>query len=262
MAALSQRTRLELRRALGRRWHPDSRAYGCRFASRHRRCVQPRVDRGGRRHRVHRHGAARAAPCRPQRRCGSGTVSAAVVPARPHCGCACSLDRRCRNCRVERGRTGHRSWRHNRDEHRVVIEFLAHCDIRLVGTAPTRASTPTPSPGARTCASSGTPPYCNPNVGTSGVATPSGGTGSSAASSASAGPGVKVRRTGEAAFVSITNSDKPPVGCVAIVLSGGGSRRHGQLQRADLNFTVTGSEEARLPIAEWDLRRARPFTSP
>ena len=33
MAALSQRTRLESRRALGRRkWHPDSRTYGCRFA--------------------------------------------------------------------------------------------------------------------------------------------------------------------------------------------------------------------------------------
>ena len=107
------------------------------------------------------------------------------------------------------GRSGHRAWRHNRDEHPVVGELLAH-DDRFLGTATGTPTGATPS--------GGTPTGATPNVGTPSVGTPSGGTASSTSSSASSatGAGVEVRQQppGDDAFVSIINNDKPAVGCM------------------------------------------------
>ena len=91
---------------------------------------------------------------------------------------ACCVNRCCRNYHVGAGRAGHRAWRHNRDEHPVVGEILAHCD-RVVDTG----SDGTPSGGTGT-PSGGTPSGGTPSGGTPHGGTPSGGTAASSASGA------------------------------------------------------------------------------
>ena len=118
------------------------------------------------------------------------------------------VNRCCRNCRVGAGRAGRRGWRHNRDEHPVVGELLAHCD-RVVDTG--SDGTPsgrTPSGGTP---NGGTPTAAPQSRGTRQGSTPSGGT----AASSAFGADVTVRPPIAAAFVSITNNaNKPAVGCV------------------------------------------------
>ena len=80
----------------------------------------------------------------------------AVVPAPRHSHCGCCVSRWGRNCRVGAARAGHRAWRHNRDEHSVVGELLAHCD-RHLGTA-----TGPPPPPPRRHRHRRNPPRRNP----------------------------------------------------------------------------------------------------
>ena len=87
----------------------------------------------------------------------------AVVPAPRHSHRGCCVNRWGRNCRVGAARAGHRAWRHNRDEHPVVGEHLAHFD-RHLGTATGTPSAGTPSAGTPT---GGIRPGANPRVGTS-----------------------------------------------------------------------------------------------
>ena len=139
----------------------------------------------------------------------------AVVPAPRHSHCGCCVNRWGRNCRVGAGRAGHRAWRHNRDEHPVVGELLAHCD-RHLGTATGTPSAGTPSGGTATAGtrrggtpSGGTPPCGNPTCGhpQRWYAPPP-----------PPPPPELVLRYDDpltAAFVSITNNaNQPAVGCV------------------------------------------------
>ncbi len=92
-------------------------------------------------------------------RSGSRTAGPAVVPAPRHCHCGGCVNRRGGNYGVGTGRAGHRAWRHNRDEHPVVAELLAHRD-RVLDTG----SDGTPSGGAPSggAPSGGAPERRNP----------------------------------------------------------------------------------------------------
>ena len=77
---------------------------------------------------------------------------------------------------------------------------------------------PPPRTPSGTSPSAGTPPYSNPNVGASSVGTPSGGTGSAPPPPPPPPPPpelvLRVDNNPGTAFVSITNNDKPAVGCM------------------------------------------------
>jgi hypothetical protein len=60
------------------------------------------------------------------------------------------------------------------------------------------------------------------------------------------------------AFVSITNNDKPAVDCVQSTVPVAGIAARINFPVPDLNFTVTGSEETRLPAGA--SRRLGPAT--
>ena len=125
----------------------------------------------------------------------------------------------------------------------MVAELLAHCDV--VGTA---AGTPTPSGGTP---SAGTPPCGTPNVRTPSVRTPSvrTPTGGTAAPPPPPPPQLVLRYDDPltTAFVSITNNDKPAVNCVQRTVPVAGIAARINFPVPDVNFTVTGSEETRLP---------------
>ena len=140
----------------------------------------------------------------------------AVVPAPRHSHCGCCVNRWGRNCRVGAARAGHRAWRHNRDEHPVVGELLAHCD-RHLGTATGTPTAATPSGGTATAGTrrGGTPAPAPRRAATPAWEPPEVVAASASAASSATAAGVKVRRAGHAAFVSITNNaNKPAVGCV------------------------------------------------
>ena len=73
---------------------------------------------------------------------------------------------------------------------------------------------------------------------------------SAAASSSASAAGVKVRRPVEAAFVSITNNDKPAVGCVYRSVAVAGLAASVNFHVPVVNFTVTGSAETRIRTGE------------
>ena len=171
-----------------------------------------------------------------------------VVPAPRHSHCGCCVGRRGRNCRVGAERAGHRAWRRNRDEHSVVGELLAHCD-RHLGTA------------------TGTPSAATPSGGTATAGTRRGGTPAPAPRRAATPaweppevvvppppppppPPQLVLRYDEpitAAFVSIANNaNQSAVGCVLRSVAVAGVAA-GINYNAEHAFTVTGSEEARIP---------------
>jgi hypothetical protein len=117
----------------------------------------------------------------------------AVVPAPRHSHCDCWVSRWGRNCRVGAARAGHRAWWHNRGEHPVVGELLAHCD-RHLGTATASAATPRGGTATAGTRRRGTPSAGTPPFGNSGVGTPRGGSAASSSASSATGAGGKVRR--------------------------------------------------------------------